>query len=72
MMPWIGSLALHKTGKVVHSCSRRTWKVKAGRSGVQGHPQLCCEFEGSPGYMRPCQKKETGRDRQAGRLRDKE
>lgn len=29
-----------------------TWEVGAGRLEVQGHPQLCTEFEARLGYMR--------------------
>lgn len=31
-----------------------SWKVEAGGCGLQGHPQLPCEFEASLGYLNPC------------------
>lgn len=33
-----------------------SWKVEAGGCGLQGHPQLPCEFEASLGYLNPCLK----------------
>lgn len=33
-----------------------SWKVEAGGCGLQGHPQLRCEFEASLGYLNPCLK----------------
>lgn len=75
VMHWVGSPALHKTGEVAHSCNLSTWKVKAEISEVQGHPQVHDKFEVSLGCMKPCQKKNGGKEeeggRQAGRLRDK-
>lgn len=34
--------------------SHYSWEVDAGRSEVQGHPQLPSVFEASLGCMRPC------------------
>lgn len=33
---------------LAHACNFSTRKVKAGESGVQGHPQLYVKFEVNP------------------------
>ena len=37
---------------VVHTSHPSTQEVKVGRSEVQGHSQICTEFQTSLGYMR--------------------
>jgi hypothetical protein len=48
-MPWILSLALHKPGMVVHTCSPSTWELEAGVSGIEGNPWLRRDLEDSLG-----------------------
>lgn len=43
-------------GLVACACNPSIWEVESGGSGVQGYPQLHCEFTASLGYMSPCQR----------------
>lgn len=46
---------MEEAGVVVHACNLSTWKVKEGRAGIQGHPQLR-KFMLNVGYRRPSRK----------------
>lgn len=37
----------------VNAYHPRTRELEAGRSGIQGHPQLCSKFRASHGYLDP-------------------
>lgn len=41
------------TDVVTHTCNPSIWEVEAGRSGVQGQPQLHREFKTYLGYRKP-------------------
>ena len=56
---WVPFPALYKPRRVVHTCNPSTWQVLAGRSGVQGYPQLHSEFKASLDNMNPCLRKST-------------
>lgn len=43
-----------KQNMVVHACNSNIQEVEAGKTGIQGHPQLLSEFETSLRYRRPC------------------
>jgi hypothetical protein len=47
------------------------YKVEAGRSEVQGHPQPHSEFKVSKGYRRPCLKEEEKKGKKEERKREK-
>lgn len=49
--------AWYKLRMVAHICNPSTREVDAGRTEVQGYPQLQNESEDSLGYMRVCLKK---------------
>lgn len=51
-----------------HDCDLSTCWVEAGGLGVQGHPWLQSEFEGSLGYVRCCLKNKN--KRKEGRKED--
>lgn len=40
-----------------YNLSTQEVEMEMGGSKVQGHPQLCIEFDASVGYMRPCLRK---------------
>lgn len=44
--------ALRKLGMVARACDPSTREVEAGRSEVQGHPQLHSEFEANLDHIR--------------------
>lgn len=44
---------------LVHACNPSTWKVRAGGSRIQGHPEVHCKFEASLGHMKPSPKNQN-------------
>lgn len=54
--PWVQS---HKPDVVAHAYNPSTQEVGVGESRVQGHLQLCRQFEASQSYIRPCLQKKT-------------
>lgn len=59
----LGSIP-HKPGVVVRSYDPSSWKVEARSSAVQGHPQLCSEFEVNLGCMSPSSKQQQQKQQQ--------
>lgn len=58
-----------RSDMVEQACHPSTWKVEAGESGIQGQHQLqefkanLSECDASLGYMRPCQKQKTSKQK---------
>lgn len=55
--PWFGA-SPHKRGVAVHTYNSSTREVKAGRTEVQGHPQLHFEFKANLRYKDPFSEEE--------------
>lgn len=47
---------MSEAGVGVRASNLSTWKIRAGGSGVQGHPRLYSKFEATVGCMRHCLK----------------
>lgn len=54
--------APHTLGMRAHICNFSIQEVEAGRSAVQGHPQLHSKSEVSPECMKPVSKKKMKKD----------
>lgn len=37
---------------MAHACDPSTWDVEGRRVGLQCHPQLCCKYDDSLGYLK--------------------
>lgn len=63
-------LVPNTTYRSAHTCTPSTWGVAAGRSEVEGHPQMHSQSEFQLDYMRPWRERRGGESKRRWAHRD--